>query len=178
MDLETTSSPLLSSSLWFVCTLTTSVFLSSSCTHFISLLMVKRRHLKRHWCLRNTKQCFFAKNKTFALSKKQILTKQSSGASWQAARAWIPDYTKAKISKRWFSQLEWENADYITIGSVIRDKRGKDEEEGSEMTDKSDLAARAFWPCQLCPPILVIILATNIIVFLRRRHLLKVALYL
>ena len=49
------------------------------------------------------------------------------------------------------------------IGSVIRDKRGEDEEEGSEMTDKSDLAARAFWPCQLCPPILVIILATNII---------------
>lgn len=61
---------------------------------------------------------------------------------------------------------------------MIRDKRGEDEEEGSEMTDKSDLAARAFWPCQLCPPILVIILATNIIVFLRRRHLLKVALYL
>ena len=46
---------------------------------------------------------------------------------------------------------------------MIRDKRGEDEEEGSEMTDKSDLAARAFWPCQLCPPILVIILATNII---------------
>ena len=41
--------------------------------------------------------------------------------------------------------------------------RGEDEEEGSEMTDKSDLAARAFWPCQLCPPILVVILATNII---------------
>ena len=46
---------------------------------------------------------------------------------------------------------------------MIRDKRGEDEEEGSEMTDKSDLAARAFWPCQLCPPLLVIILPTNII---------------
>ena len=46
---------------------------------------------------------------------------------------------------------------------MIRDKRGEDEEEGSEMTDKSDLAARAFWPCQLCPLILVVILATNII---------------
>ena len=41
------------------------------------------------------------------------------------------------------------------IGSVIRDKRGEDEEEGSEMTDKSDLAARAFWPSGLANYVLL-----------------------